>query len=165
MSFQMLHTTGKQLQLIWKNFKMFLYVCIFLSMCKVEILASLCAVRSKNVEYGQLPDIERGHEGLYFFKNGFALYYTKFLVLLLQEKLFSSKNRTEASLGKKLKNDMLPEIEKEHKVLKAAFFPGYIRAVMGYICVFQLAEKMIASSFHWHFVMFLSCVVSVLWLQ
>lgn len=34
-----------------------------------------------------------------------------------QEKLFSSKNRTEASLGKKLKNDMLPEIEKVHKVL------------------------------------------------
>lgn len=39
---------------------------------------------------------------------------------LLQEKLFSSKNRTEVSLGKKLKNDMLPEIEKEHKVLKTA---------------------------------------------
>ncbi|XVF09176.1 hypothetical protein REPUB_Repub07fG0069100 [Reevesia pubescens] len=33
----------------------------------------------------------------------------------VSEKLFSSKNRTEASLGKKLKNDMLPEIEKEHK--------------------------------------------------
>ncbi|KAK6249904.1 hypothetical protein QUC31_007377 [Theobroma cacao] len=31
------------------------------------------------------------------------------------EKLFASKNRTEASVGKKLKNDMLPEIEKEHK--------------------------------------------------
>ena len=41
--------------------------------------------------------------------------------LLLQEKLFASKNRTEASLGKKLKNDMLPEIEKVHKVLKIAF--------------------------------------------
>ncbi|KAF7124881.1 hypothetical protein RHSIM_Rhsim12G0160100 [Rhododendron simsii] len=35
--------------------------------------------------------------------------------LRLMEKLFSSKNRTEASLGKKLKNDMLPEIEKVHK--------------------------------------------------
>ncbi|KAI9173761.1 hypothetical protein LWI28_006041 [Acer negundo] len=33
----------------------------------------------------------------------------------VSEKLFSSKNRTEASLGKKLKIDMLPEIEKEHK--------------------------------------------------
>ncbi|XWS37419.1 hypothetical protein CRYUN_Cryun19dG0041400 [Craigia yunnanensis] len=33
----------------------------------------------------------------------------------VSEKLFTSKNRTEASLGKKLKNDMLPEIEKEHK--------------------------------------------------
>ncbi|GAB4845546.1 hypothetical protein Ancab_038951 [Ancistrocladus abbreviatus] len=33
----------------------------------------------------------------------------------VSEKLFSSKNRTEASLGKKLKNDMLPEIEKIHK--------------------------------------------------
>lgn len=39
-----------------------------------------------------------------------------FFHLLLQEKLFSSKNRTEVSLGKKLKNDMLPEIEKIHKV-------------------------------------------------
>ncbi|GAB2269913.1 hypothetical protein Dimus_004831 [Dionaea muscipula] len=33
----------------------------------------------------------------------------------VSEKLFLSKNRTEASLGKKLKNDMLPEIEKIHK--------------------------------------------------
>lgn len=33
----------------------------------------------------------------------------------VSEKLFSSKNRTEASLGKKLKNDMLPEIEKVQK--------------------------------------------------
>ncbi|XP_057952518.1 DDT domain-containing protein DDR4 [Malania oleifera] len=33
----------------------------------------------------------------------------------VSEKLFSSKNRTEVSLGKKLKIDMLPEIEKVHK--------------------------------------------------
>ncbi|KAI3762616.1 hypothetical protein L1987_53053 [Smallanthus sonchifolius] len=33
----------------------------------------------------------------------------------VSEKLSSSKNRTEASLGKKLKNDMLPGIEKVHK--------------------------------------------------
>ncbi|CAL5327169.1 DDT domain-containing protein DDR4-like [Camellia sinensis] len=33
----------------------------------------------------------------------------------VSEKLFSSKNRTEASLGKKLKSDMLPEIDKVHK--------------------------------------------------
>ncbi|KAJ7945951.1 DDT domain-containing protein DDR4-like [Quillaja saponaria] len=33
----------------------------------------------------------------------------------VSEKLFSSKSRTEASLGKKLKIDMLPEIEKVHK--------------------------------------------------
>ncbi|CAH2067299.1 unnamed protein product [Thlaspi arvense] len=33
----------------------------------------------------------------------------------VSEKLFSSSSRAEASLGKKLKNDMLPEIEKEHK--------------------------------------------------
>ncbi|GFP79962.1 hypothetical protein PHJA_000139600 [Phtheirospermum japonicum] len=32
----------------------------------------------------------------------------------VSEKLFSSKNRTEVSVGKKLKNDMLPEIEKIH---------------------------------------------------
>ena len=34
----------------------------------------------------------------------------------MQEKLFSSSNRTEVSLGKKLKIDYLPEIEKIHKV-------------------------------------------------
>ncbi|KAF9625520.1 hypothetical protein IFM89_023831 [Coptis chinensis] len=33
----------------------------------------------------------------------------------VSEKLFSSKNRTEAALGKKLQNDMLPGIEKIHK--------------------------------------------------
>ncbi|XP_073139389.1 DDT domain-containing protein DDR4 [Henckelia pumila] len=33
----------------------------------------------------------------------------------VSEKLFSSKNRTEVSVGKKLKNDMLPEIERVHK--------------------------------------------------
>ncbi|KAJ0920306.1 putative transcription factor & chromatin remodeling DDT family [Helianthus annuus] len=33
----------------------------------------------------------------------------------VSEKLFSSKNRMESSLGKKLKNDMLPEIEKVQK--------------------------------------------------
>ncbi|XVF12018.1 hypothetical protein REPUB_Repub08aG0078600 [Reevesia pubescens] len=33
----------------------------------------------------------------------------------VSEKLFASKNRTEASVGKKIKNDMLAEIEKEHK--------------------------------------------------
>ncbi|KAK6148480.1 hypothetical protein DH2020_019392 [Rehmannia glutinosa] len=35
--------------------------------------------------------------------------------LNVSDKLFSSKNRTEVSVGKKLKNDMLPEIEKVHK--------------------------------------------------
>ncbi|KAK4437127.1 DDT domain-containing protein DDR4 [Sesamum alatum] len=35
--------------------------------------------------------------------------------LNVSEKLFSSKNRTEVSVGKKLKNNMLPEIEKVHK--------------------------------------------------
>ncbi|KAG6505852.1 hypothetical protein ZIOFF_038218 [Zingiber officinale] len=34
----------------------------------------------------------------------------------VSEKLFSSKNRTETSLGKKLKIDCLPEIEKIHKI-------------------------------------------------
>ncbi|KAK4362423.1 hypothetical protein RND71_017664 [Anisodus tanguticus] len=33
----------------------------------------------------------------------------------VSEKLFSSKNRTEAFVGKKLKNDMLPEVERVHK--------------------------------------------------
>ncbi|KAL1553520.1 DDT domain-containing protein DDR4-like [Salvia divinorum] len=35
--------------------------------------------------------------------------------LNVSEKLFSSKNRTEVSVGKKLKNNMLPDIEKVHK--------------------------------------------------
>lgn len=51
------------------------------------------------------------------------------LVHLSQEKLFSSKNRTEASLGKKLKIDMLPEIEKDHKVLKAVGFQNLLNLI------------------------------------
>lgn len=37
-------------------------------------------------------------------------------LFVLQEKLLSSSSRVEVSLGKKLMKDMLPEIEKEHKV-------------------------------------------------
>ena len=37
-------------------------------------------------------------------------------LFVLQEKLNSSSSRIEVSLGKKLTRDMLPEIEKEHKV-------------------------------------------------
>ena len=37
-------------------------------------------------------------------------------IALSQEKLFSSINRTEVAVGKKLKGDMLLEIEKVHKV-------------------------------------------------
>ncbi|KAJ6970376.1 hypothetical protein NC653_034845 [Populus alba x Populus x berolinensis] len=49
--------------------------------------------------------------------NTFVGYCSSFIRVLkmLQEKLYTSKNRTEASLGKKLKNDMLPEIEKVYK--------------------------------------------------
>ncbi|KAJ6672485.1 REMODELING AND SPACING FACTOR 1 [Salix viminalis] len=45
------------------------------------------------------------------------LYFIPFFVphFPFLEKLFTSKNRTEALLGKKLKNDMLPEIEKVYK--------------------------------------------------
>ncbi|CAN1265958.1 DDT domain-containing protein DDR4 [Linum perenne] len=42
-----------------------------------------------------------------------ATNYDEFLHV--SEKLFASENRTEVSLGKKLKNDKLPEIEKVHK--------------------------------------------------
>jgi hypothetical protein len=38
----------------------------------------------------------------------------------VSEKLFESKNRSEASLGKKLKIDMLPEIEKVHKAFPSS---------------------------------------------
>lgn len=37
-------------------------------------------------------------------------------LFVLQEKLLQSSSRIEVSLGKKLVKDMLPEIEKEHKV-------------------------------------------------
>jgi hypothetical protein len=40
---------------------------------------------------------------------------------LKQEKLFSSRNRTEVSLGKKLTFNYLPEIEKIHKVFHCSF--------------------------------------------
>jgi len=54
--------------------------------------------------------------------NTFVGYCSSFIWVLkmLQEKLYTSKNRTEASMGKKLKNDMLPEIEKVYKVLEIA---------------------------------------------
>jgi len=42
--------------------------------------------------------------------------FSQFFHWITQEKLFSSKNRTEISVGKKLKIDMLPEVEKAHKV-------------------------------------------------
>jgi hypothetical protein len=42
--------------------------------------------------------------------------YLFFFPYLIQEKLFSSRNRTEVSLGKKLKMNFLPEIEEIHKV-------------------------------------------------
>lgn len=41
-------------------------------------------------------------------------------VFWLQEKLSSSKNRTEASVGKKLKFDVLPEVEKALKVISTS---------------------------------------------
>jgi hypothetical protein len=37
-------------------------------------------------------------------------------LFVFQEKLLQSSSRIEVSLGKKLVKDMLPEIEKEHKV-------------------------------------------------
>ena len=43
-------------------------------------------------------------------------------VFVLQEKLNSSSSRIEISLGKKLTRDMLPEIEKEHKVPICSLF-------------------------------------------
>jgi len=46
-----------------------------------------------------------------------------FTHLIAQEKLFTSKNRTEVSVGKKVKIDMLPEIEKVHKVLFLSSLP------------------------------------------
>ncbi|KAL3575242.1 hypothetical protein D5086_023343 [Populus alba] len=58
-----------------------------------------------------------------------TILYTNLLVTV--EKLFTSKNRTEASLGKKLKNDMLPEIE---KVYKDSFF---------YTCVCSEEERLL----------------------
>lgn len=50
-------------------------------------------------------------------KNLWSKLLLELVCMIVQEKLFTSKNRSEASLGKKLKLDMLPEIEKVHKVL------------------------------------------------
>ena len=60
--------------------------------------------------YLRLNKIQKNHEKLFF------LTIVMFLCDL-QEKLFSGINNTKASLGKKLKNDMLPEIEKVQKVI------------------------------------------------
>ena len=46
----------------------------------------------------------------------FLLLIEMLSAFVLQEKLNSSSSRIEISLGKKLTRDMLPEIEKEHKV-------------------------------------------------
>ncbi|KAK6153359.1 hypothetical protein DH2020_012998 [Rehmannia glutinosa] len=48
----------------------------------------------------------------------------------VSEKLFSSKNRTEVSVGKKLKNDMLPEIEKVHKMKEKQLKKQHRQALM-----------------------------------
>lgn len=51
--------------------------------------------------------------------------YILIFYVCFQEKLFSSKNRTEASVGKKLKIDSLPEIEKIHKVWDSFYLNTY----------------------------------------
>ncbi|XP_042032701.1 DDT domain-containing protein DDR4-like [Salvia splendens] len=50
--------------------------------------------------------------------------------LIVSEKLFSSKNRTEVSVGKKLKNVMLPEIEKVHKMKEKLLKKQHRQALM-----------------------------------
>lgn len=54
---------------------------------------------------------------LFLYMSRIIYEFNQFFHLLTQEKLFSSKNRTETSVGKKMKIDMLPEVEKAHKVL------------------------------------------------
>lgn len=62
--------------------------------------------------------------------------------LVLQEKLLQSNSRIEVSLGKKLVKDMLPEIEKEHKVPICSI-------LFYFIFLFFLAEKFLSTaSFH-----------------
>ncbi|KAG1347536.1 putative tRNA ligase [Cocos nucifera] len=51
----------------------------------------------------------------YYSSDYLHLFLAAFFSTASAEKLFSSKNRTETSLGKKLKIDFLPEIEKIHK--------------------------------------------------
>ncbi|KAL6583903.1 hypothetical protein OROMI_003192 [Orobanche minor] len=48
----------------------------------------------------------------------------------VSDKLFSSKSRTEVSVGKKLKNGMLPEIEKVHKRKEKQFKKQHRQALM-----------------------------------
>ncbi|KAJ6806258.1 DDT domain-containing protein DDR4 [Iris pallida] len=48
----------------------------------------------------------------------------------VSDKLFSSKNRTEVALGKRLKNDILPEIEKIHKRKERALKKQHRQALL-----------------------------------
>ncbi|KAJ6375646.1 hypothetical protein OIU77_000594 [Salix suchowensis] len=75
--------------------------------CKTEWV-----LQSISIQVGEKLDSKIIHKGFacmcpvkYFSASGIPVV----------EKLFTSKNRTEALLGKKLKNDMLPEIEKVYK--------------------------------------------------
>ena len=63
---------------------------------------------------------------------------------VLQEKLNSSSSRTEVSLGKKLTRDMLPEIEKEHKVPICSLLLNsrYFLSIASFIiCFFYVSEE------------------------
>lgn len=63
-------------------------------------------------------------------------------LFVLQEKLLQSNSRIEVSLGKKLVKDMLPEIEKEHKVPICSI-------LFYFIFLFFMAEKFLSTaSFH-----------------
>ena len=68
---------------------------------------------------------------------------------VLQEKLNTSSSRTEVSLGKKLTRDMLPEIEKEHKVpicsllLNSRYFLSIASFIICFFYVCQRKEQLL----------------------
>ena len=68
----------------------------------------------------------------FLFSGSCAVYLTG--NVLSQEKLLASKNRNECSVGKKLHNDMLPEIEKVHKV----FFCDLVLIIMFEVIVIKV---------------------------
>lgn len=106
-----------------------------------RLLNVVCLVENAGMDYGILVrcylcfDVSCFHSYLLIF-----LILATFMSFAVQEKLFSSRNRTEVSLAKKLKIEYLPEIEKIHKVCSSNTQPD-IFVLAGIVC-FELANEL-----------------------